>query len=156
LSAKNTVRHGAQKWPDVAKVKSESRSARWSWPEIIVSLIAVAIGAGIYLYAHKDEGALEESKQRGNMIVEALERHRIEQGEYPLTLDSLVPAYLDAVEPPDWGLRRWKYERYMGSSRGGARATADSVYFMLSVAASESGYPLLFYDFTERRWVLNN
>ena len=129
-----------------------------SWPELIVTAVALAIGAAIFLYAHKDEGALEESKERGSAIVEALERHRIEHGDYPPTLDSLMPSYLPAIEAPSWGLGRWKYERYTRSpaAGGAAPARADSVYFMLSVAASESGYPLLFYDFTGRRWVLNN
>ena len=112
--------------------------------------MALAIGAAIFLYAHKDEGALEESKQRGSEIVEALERHRIEHGDYPPTLDSLIPSYLPAIDAPSWGLGRWKYERYTAQER------ADSVYFMLSVAASETGYPLLYYDVTGRRWVLNN
>jgi hypothetical protein len=30
------------------------------------------------------------------------------------------------------------------------------VYFQLSVAADESGYPVLYYDFAAQRWVLNN
>jgi hypothetical protein len=32
----------------------------------------------------------------------------------------------------------------------------DPVYFQLSVAANPSGYPVLYYDYTGRRWVLNN
>jgi hypothetical protein len=128
-----------------------------SWPEILVTVIALAAGAALYLYAHKDEGALEESKARGSAIVEALERHRIEHGDYPPALDSLVPSYLPAIEAPSWGLGRWKYERYTRTAPAGGTAPASAnSYFMLSVAQSESGYPLLYYDFTGRRWVLNN
>lgn len=118
--------------------------------EIVVLLLAVTAGIGVYAYAHRDEGRLEDSKQRGAAIVEALERHRAETGAYPEMLDDLVPRYIAAIEQPTWGLQRWRYRTYSPDEAGGAQ------YFQLSVAAQESGYPVLFYDFTAGRWVLNN
>jgi hypothetical protein len=138
--------------------------------EIVVSVAVVAAGAGVYWYAHRDQGALEESKQSGAVIVAALERHRADTGTYPPDLDALVPAYLPQVAAPTWGLARWRYRRYTPAEitaeaaapaagyvpPAGPGAPDDEVYFQLSVAANESGYPVLYYDYTARRWVLNN
>jgi hypothetical protein len=127
------------------------------WTEIAVTAVALAIGAGVYIYAHRDQGALEESKRRGARIVQALAAYESQHGTYPETLNELVPRQLAQVEPPTWGLQRWTYRRYTPAEvSGSAAAAANEVYFQLSVAASESGYPVLYYDLTARRWVLNN
>ena len=125
--------------------------------EIAITAVAVALGIGVFAYAHRDRGTLEQSKQRGAAIVDALERHRAASGTFPETLDALVPDYLAAIEPPTWGLRRWRYRRYTAAHGTHTAGTDTStVYFQLSVAASDRGYPILYYDFTRRRWVLNN
>lgn len=125
------------------------------WPEILITALVIVLGAGIYLYAHKDEGTLEASKDRGAAIVEALEAYNAEHGTYPGQLEELVPAHVPAIEQPDWGLRRWRYRRYTQADVNETSDTAD-VYFQLSVAADESGYPVLYYDIAAQRWVLNN
>lgn len=125
------------------------------WAEIIVTAFVIAVGAGVYLYAHRDEGALEASKDRGARIVQALAAYRQEHETYPEQLEDLVPEYIASVEPPEWGLERWRYRRYTPERVGGA-ADSAAVYFQLSVAADESGYPVLYYDFAAGRWVLNN
>lgn len=121
--------------------------------EIVVVVLALTAGAGVFWYAHRDEGRLEESKERGAVIVQGLERYRSAHGTYPEVLEELVPAYAPEIAPPTWGLERWRYRRF---TPGVADAASDDVYFQLSVAANESGYPVLYYDFTARRWVLNN
>ena len=154
------------------------------WAEIIVTAVAIGIGAVVYLYAHKDEGALEESKERGAVVVAALASYRQEHGTYPAALDDLVPEFAAAIEPPTWGLARWRYRRYTPDdvadpsaaptdnvsadslrdamppdpAAGAADAPAGTVpvFFQLSVAADESGYPVLYYDLPAQRWVLNN
>jgi hypothetical protein len=127
------------------------------WAEIVVSLVVVALGAGVYIYAHRDTGDIEESKRVGAVLVEALYRHRAERGTYPDSLEQLVPDYVESVAPPTWGLRRWRYRRYT-SADVSATTAPDSAreYFQLSVAAAASGYPVLYYDLEARRWVLNN
>lgn len=122
------------------------------WPEISVGLLAIVIAAGVYLYAHRHEAELEESKRRGAVIVQALEAHRARAGAYPDSLHALVPGQLRAIEQPTWGLRRWRYRRLLPASP----QAGDREYFQLSVAASASGYPVLYYDITTARWVLNN
>ena len=125
------------------------------WPEIVVTALVVVLGAGVYLYAHRDEGALEASKERGAVIVAALEAFHAEHGTYPEQLEELVPVSLPSLEQPTWGLGRWRYRRYTPAD---VNETTDSsrVYFQLSVAADESGYPVLYYDVAAERWVLNN
>jgi hypothetical protein len=141
--------------------------------EIVVTVLAVAAGLGVYWYAHRDEGALEESKQRGVAIVDALQSYRAATGTYPEELEHLVPQYLPRIEAPTWGLERWRYRRYtpaeatadaLAPADGAAAASHmpavaeidDEVFFQLSVAANPSGYPVLYYDYVGRRWVLNN
>jgi hypothetical protein len=143
--------------------------------EIVVVALALAAGVGVYWWAHRDEGRLEESKERGSVIVQGLESYHARHGIYPESLDDLVPDHAPGIEPPTWGLERWRYRRFTPEdvaaaasaaayspaapeATGGAAAAAgaDRVYFQLSVAANQSGYPVLYYDYTARRWVLNN
>jgi hypothetical protein len=130
-------------------------------PEIVVTALAVVAGIAVYWYAHRDEGALEESKARGAAIVQALDAHRTDTGIYPGALTDLVPHYLPHIDPPTWGLEHWVYRRYRPSEIMAAAETVEPggdeyVYFQLSVARNESGYPVLYYDYAARRWVLNN
>jgi hypothetical protein len=162
--------------------------------EIVVVTLALLAGAGVYVWAHSDQPTLEESKEVGAVIVQALQAHRADTGTYPAELDALVPEYLQRVEQPTWGLARWRYRRFTpaevkaeavvpadgheaaptgaaGVGPGAAAAAAapaggasgapdtgdgDPIFFQLSVAANASGYPVLYYDYTARRWVLNN
>jgi hypothetical protein len=123
--------------------------------EIVVVTLALAAGAFVFWWAHRDQGPLEESKERGVVIVEALQRYRAAHGTYPPELAELVPDYAPRIEEPSWGLARWRYRRFTPEelAQGAGR---DAIYFQLSVAANESGYPVLFYDYVGRRWVLNN
>lgn len=123
--------------------------------EIVVITLALAAGAFVYWWAHRDEGRLEESKDRGVVIVEALQRYHADQGIYPAELNDLVPQYAPRIEEPTWGLERWRYRRFTPDELAEG-AGQDTVFFQLSVAANESGYPVLFYDYVGRRWVLNN
>lgn len=125
------------------------------WPEILITALVVLMGAGVYLYAHRDQGSLEESKVRGAAIVAALKVYHEEHGTYPEQLEELVPARLASIEQPSWGLGRWRYRRYTPADVNETN-DSSSVYFQLSVAADESGYPVLYYDLTAERWVLNN
>jgi hypothetical protein len=122
------------------------------WPEVLVITLVLAIGGGVYLYAHRDEDSLEESKRRGADIVRALAAYRADHGRYPHQLEMLVPGYIAAVQPPTWGVREWRYRIYAP----GSASRDDDVYFQLSVPANESGYPVLYYDFRMGSWVLNN
>jgi hypothetical protein len=128
------------------------------WAEIVITMLALAAGVGVYMYAHRDEGRLEASKERGAQVVAALASYRAEEGTYPERLEELVPRHLAAIPQPEWGLGRWSYRRYTPADVSAAASDGanDVVYFRLSVAANESGYPVLYYDLAASRWVLNN
>jgi hypothetical protein len=123
--------------------------------EIVVITLALLAGVGVFWWAHRDHGQIEETKERGVVIVGALESYRERHGTYPAALAELVPDHIARIEAPVWGLERWRYRRFTPEDVA-TGAGRDEVYFQLSVAANQSGYPVLYYDYTARRWVLNN
>ena len=56
------------------------------------------------------EGELA-SRERGDVIVQALRAHRAARGTYPRTLAELVPSQLASIDPPLVGDKQWQYER---------------------------------------------
>lgn len=129
------------------------RGGRSRVAEVLVVSLALAASVGVYLYAHRDEASLNETRRAGTGIVSAIEQYSARHDEPPASLDQLVPEYLATVAPPAWGLRRWHYRRFTVAAPPDSSART---YFELSVAADASGYPLLYYDLVARRWVLNN
>lgn len=111
--------------------------------EILVALLIAAAGAAIYVYAHRDEAAIETTKERGNAIVAALEAHREGAGRYPDSLPQLVPTLLDSVPSPVWG-DAWSYHTF-----------DEGTYAEFYVRATDGGLTLR-YDFSGRRWGLDN
>jgi hypothetical protein len=53
---------------------------------------------------------INETKQRGDQIIRALEQYRADNSRYPTSLTDLSPKYLPDVPSPTWGLRTWQYE----------------------------------------------
>lgn len=77
---------------------------RWLKPRfwltgLLLSLIALALTACLR------SGSLKETRRRGDVIVQALERHHAEHSQYPATLTELCPKYLNRIPPPAWGMR---------------------------------------------------
>jgi len=72
----------------------------------LTSLLFVAI---IVSGCDIDKRQLTITIERGNEIVAALERFRVDSGKYPETLDQLSPKYLAEIRQPAWGLKAWKY-----------------------------------------------
>lgn len=111
--------------------------------ELLVAGLILAAGVAVYVYAHRDEGAIEATKQRGALIVGALREHHAAEGRYPAALDALVPAYLDSIPAPAWG-DRWTY-----------RTFGEGAHCELYVR-EPAGRLTLRYDFTGERWALDN
>lgn len=111
--------------------------------ELLVALVILGAGVGVYLHAHRDEGAIEETKARGLAIVEALQEYRAVAGSYPPSLDALVPAHLESIPAPAWG-EEWMY-----------RTFDDGAHCELYVRAPD-GRLTLRYDFIGGRWALDN
>jgi hypothetical protein len=116
------------------------------WPEITVAVLVLIAGLGVFAWAHRDEGELEETKRRGEQIVGALESFRARTGAYPDSLPQLVPEYIAAIEQPVWGTQQWRY-RLLPEQR---------TVFQISVSKNSSGYPSLNYDHAVGRFVVNN
>jgi hypothetical protein len=50
-----------------------------------------------------------EDLRIGNDIIAALEKYNAERGQYPEELSDLVPGYLSAITPPNFGEKKWTY-----------------------------------------------
>ena len=127
-------------------------------PALVVVGTLIA-GGLVYAYAHRDLGSLEDTKQRGSSLVSAIESYRRDNGVYPDSLGALVPKYVPSIEPPSWGLREWTYRRYeqrIPPERVAATGDTIARFFDLSAPENASHYPVLYWDATDRRWVLNN
>lgn len=53
---------------------------------------------------------IEDTKQKGNQIIRALEQFRADHGRYPKSLTDLSPRHIRELSPPTWGLKMWEYE----------------------------------------------
>ncbi len=69
-------------------------------------------GANPFTYVPCTREREVESLARGDTICAALERCKALSGQHPASLDALVPVYLDRIDPPTLGDRRWRYERH--------------------------------------------
>jgi hypothetical protein len=56
-------------------------------------------------------GRYAATQTRANELIDALERHRAAKGEYPVSLEELSPAYIERIEAPLLGDRKWRYMR---------------------------------------------
>ena len=55
----------------------------------------------------------EEGQQKANELIKALESYKTDIGNYPPSLDLLVPKYLPAIPRPSWVVR-YDYELLAG------------------------------------------
>jgi len=71
------------------------------------AFLAVALGlAG----CSSDQSKINETKQRGDQIIQALEQFIADQRHYPRSLSELSPKYIEKLPTPAWGLKAWQYE----------------------------------------------
>ena len=63
----------------------------------------------MYWLIHR--GDFDETKNRGDIVIQALEQFKATNGIYPATLGELTPSYLKEIPLPKWGLQQWIYER---------------------------------------------
>ena len=81
---------------------------------VLIFIVAVAIFSNWY-FPRKSEANRLKTIAIGDEIVNALEAYRLEHGQYPSSLEMLVPKYLDKIKSPPWGNSGWQY---MGSPIG--------------------------------------
>ncbi|MHC4153790.1 MAG: hypothetical protein ACYST6_02525 [Planctomycetota bacterium] len=110
---------------------------------VIVASLALLWHLIVYMEERAEERAMApvyQSMQIGDRIVEALNLYRADTGHYPVSLEMLVPKYLDEIPAPTWGEQFWRYNQ-------------DGDGFSLRVM-SETGdiLPFLFYRYREKEW----
>jgi len=88
-----------------------------------------------------------ETRQRGDVIVVALKKYKIERGRFPETLEGLKPLFLENIPSPVYGTGNWSY-RTIDAPIMGAE-------FVLSFHAA-GRYPIVFFSSKEDQWSVDN
>ncbi len=109
---------------------------------VLIALLSLVAGYFAYRVMCNRASRMESTKAIGNKIIGALEAYHADNNEYPVSLDELVPRYLDKVERPTWGLRVWEY----------SLMHLNRQEYELAVGANRDYYPVLFYTSKGRRW----
>ena len=113
---------------------------------ILVILASLALLWHLIVYMEERSMApVYQSMQIGDRIVEALDLYRADTGDYPVSLEMLVPKYLDEIPAPMLGDQVWRYNR-------------DGEHFVLRVRP-ETGdifFSCLFYRYGEKEWQYND
>ena len=79
----------------------------------------------------------------GDEIIKALEAYKSDHGRYPTSLNALVPAYLQEIKAPTWGIGAWNY----------VLLKPNEEYFILRARVKEKNRPGLYYDSsTWKKW----
>ncbi len=65
------------------------------------------------------DSKVRQSQSRGNLVVAALESYMQDNGQYPPSLESLVPKYLETIPQPVAGDREWIYEVWVKDDKHG-------------------------------------
>lgn len=76
-------------------------------------------------------------------LIDVLEEYRRKNGEYPNTLEQLVPSYIDHIPLPEWGTNIWEYNRAADKKRG----------YSLGVRKKDDDYVGFEYDSPSQKWV---
>jgi hypothetical protein len=110
---------------------------------VIVASLALLWHLIVYM-EERSMAPVYQSMQIGDRIVEALNLYRAETGHYPVSLEMLVPKYLDEIPAPVWGEQLWRYDE-------------DGDSFFLGVRPEPlAWFPYLSYSSREREWDYNN
>ncbi|MDQ7013989.1 MAG: hypothetical protein Q9O74_08860 [Planctomycetota bacterium] len=90
------------------------------------------------------------SKQRGDIIIRAIESYRDQEGMLPISLGALKPDYIEQIDPPTVGDKVWDF----GSMR------SDKTMFYLGVDSKYAGNAFYFgpefysYNSIDQSWNL--
>lgn len=104
---------------------------RFSLKSLLIGTTLVAFA----LLAYLSIGSIDETKRRGDVIVQALNKYRVDHSQFPAALADLSPKYLANIPEPKWGLRVWKYHRtnagefYLGVDESVRTGDGDSLWF---------------------------
>ena len=74
--------------------------------QVMVSLLFALLLSG----CSADRAKINETTQRGDVVIRALEEFHADNGHYPKSLSELQPKYIIEIPQPVWGLETWQYE----------------------------------------------
>ena len=124
--------------PNVSKDRHTSRCwtliTRSGWLTLCV-IVGLCSSCGNW-----SSGQVEETKRRGDVVREALSHYRKEIGTYPISLERLVPKYLDQVPAPSVGNKKWTYEVFKAGASYLISVEIRSEQEPLLQATSDSGW----------------
>ena len=133
----------------ITKRAKESNLFRFRWSFVIVCLFFCITLTLLfwYTFGNPEDDDTRESQTIGNEIVGALEKYFADHGQYPNSLNVLVPKYIEQIKPPTWG-KGWIYTPFYGSKT-----------FMLETGYKSWGgsslYPVMSYDSDNKRWIVD-
>jgi hypothetical protein len=93
--------------------RESSGSVRGTQFALIWLFFALLVGGAVWFGARTfavPAGSVDETKRRGDVVIQALNNFHADHGRFPRSLAELSPQYLEEIPEPDWGLRRWLYE----------------------------------------------
>jgi hypothetical protein len=77
---------------------------------LVAAAIMVVVGCAQRHRIEWHKREIEETKRRGNLIIQAIDAFHLDHKTYPKSLSALSPKYLSEIPQPAWGLKSWKYE----------------------------------------------
>jgi len=86
------------------------------------------------------EELVDESYERGAVVIAALEEYKQDHTVYPPRLEDLIPEYLEEVPLPAAGNKEWCYDLFRDGS------------FQLAVEDCPGGFPVHFYLSDHGQW----
>ena len=128
-------------WVDSAMPPTSTRPERapfWKLPIRAATYLALCIlllggiaVATYFIYVRENwsDAALQETRQSGQVVIDAINSYEAEHGQFPNTLEELIPKYIERLPEVPAGNGAFSY----------ARPDQDSVEFFLSVKSRHFG-----------------
>lgn len=93
----------------------QMNSSSWKSRCFALTLLLALFGGCRFKWLHL-ESRVFESKKIGIEIFVALNSYHHKYGQFPSTLQSLVPEFLNVVKNPTYGTQHWQYYLSIGES----------------------------------------
>ena len=118
---------------------------RWrKKPALYGLLIGFILALSVFAANKLGEPAYTKSIEQGEVLIDALRRHRSDTGHYPSCLSDLVPAYTDTIPLAHIGLFQRCSYGYSGN---------DSAYILLF---PRPAWTIAIYDSRTGEWVIDD
>jgi hypothetical protein len=88
--------------------------------------------------------SVAESKEKGHAIIDALNDYKSQHGSYPEELSTLVPEFVESIEGPTAGTKKWIYHLFNNGD-----------VFQLSFEGPYEHSPVCFWNSSSGKWSLD-